>query len=190
MKNAIVLDTHFGDDGMATAGKLLLGITVKRFEALEKQGLVREATPEEIEAGDQHAFEKDTSEETGDEVRLNLSINSAEVQELVDTAKREIDAALLRAEAAEKALAELRTYTDAERLAFEQQLEVAQKGSSDFEQALAELREKHGQTQQDLDASIATIEQLRGDLAVLEKGEKKQPAPANKKAAEPANKEG
>ena len=62
-KNAMVLDDHFGDDGSVTAGMVLKDITTKRFDELEKKGLVREATAEEVEAGDQHAFEKD---ETGD----------------------------------------------------------------------------------------------------------------------------
>lgn len=61
MKNALVLDDHYGDDGHVTAGKILRGITAKRFEELEKSGLVREATDEEVEAGDQIPFEKDVS---------------------------------------------------------------------------------------------------------------------------------
>lgn len=66
MKNALVLDDHFGDDGSVTAGMILKDITSKRFEELEKKGLVREATAEEVKAGDQHAFEKDTSDDDGE----------------------------------------------------------------------------------------------------------------------------
>lgn len=60
-KNAYVIEHHHGDDGTVSEGKILRDITTKRFDELEKKGLVREATDAEVEAGDQHAFEKDTS---------------------------------------------------------------------------------------------------------------------------------
>ena len=62
-KNALVLDDHYGDNGAVTAGMILRNITSTRFNELAKKGLVREATPEEVKAGDQHAFEKDESEQ-------------------------------------------------------------------------------------------------------------------------------
>ncbi|NYT43112.1 hypothetical protein HZY97_20220 [Sphingomonas sp. R-74633] len=164
MKNALVLHDHFGDDGMATEGKILRGITTKRFEALEKQGLVREATADDLEAGDQHAFEKDTSEEDGDEIRLHLSIDSAAVQEIVTKAKEEIDR------------------IEGLRVAESQRADAAEK-------ALEKLTAELGETKKDLDAAKAESEQLRGELkAALAKGEKQRPAAANKKAADPANK--
>lgn len=60
-KNALVLDDHFGDDGHVSAGKILRDVDQKRFDILEKKRLVREATPEEVKAGDQIAFEKDNT---------------------------------------------------------------------------------------------------------------------------------
>jgi len=60
-RNALVLDDHYGDDGFVATGRVLRDVTAKRFEELEKAGLVREATAEEVEAGDQVAFEKDNS---------------------------------------------------------------------------------------------------------------------------------
>lgn len=62
MKNAMVLEHHYGDDGNVTAGMILTDMTSKRFEELEKRGLVREATAVEVRAGHQHAFDRDTSE--------------------------------------------------------------------------------------------------------------------------------
>jgi hypothetical protein len=62
MKNALVLEDHFGDDGSVTAGMILKDITGTRFDELEKKGLVREATDKEVKAGHQHAFEKDETE--------------------------------------------------------------------------------------------------------------------------------
>lgn len=51
MKNAYVTDQHIGDNGAVTEGMILEGITQKRFDALEKKGLVREATPAEVKEG-------------------------------------------------------------------------------------------------------------------------------------------
>lgn len=51
MKNAFVLDHHIGDNGTVTYGMILKGISQKRFDALEKKALVREATPEEVKEG-------------------------------------------------------------------------------------------------------------------------------------------
>lgn len=66
-KNAMVLDDHFGDDGFVTAGVILRDVTTKRFDELEKKGLVREATTKEVEAGDQHSIESDPSKDDGGE---------------------------------------------------------------------------------------------------------------------------
>lgn len=51
MKNAYVLVDHLGDDGTVTTGMILKEITMKRFEHLEKRGLVRDATADEMAAG-------------------------------------------------------------------------------------------------------------------------------------------
>lgn len=66
-KNALVLDDHFGDDGSVTAGMILKDMTTKRFDELEKKGLVREATAGEVKAGDQHEIEADPTKDAGGE---------------------------------------------------------------------------------------------------------------------------
>lgn len=65
-KNAFVVEHHHGDDGTVSEGRILRDIPQKRFDELEKKGLVREATAEEVEAGDQHPFEKDTTGADGE----------------------------------------------------------------------------------------------------------------------------
>lgn len=57
MKNAIVLVDHLGDDGTVTTGMILKDVQTKRFDHLEKRGLVREATAEEVKAGYKPPFE-------------------------------------------------------------------------------------------------------------------------------------
>lgn len=59
MKNAYVIEDHYGDDGTATEGMILTDVTAKRFEELEKKGLVREATAAEVKAGSQHKIDAD-----------------------------------------------------------------------------------------------------------------------------------
>lgn len=48
MKNAFVLIDHHGDSGTAREGQILTNVTDHRFETLERQGLVREATDAEV----------------------------------------------------------------------------------------------------------------------------------------------
>ncbi|APR51995.1 hypothetical protein CA223_06800 [Sphingomonas koreensis] len=50
MKNAYTLVAHTGDDGFAPKGRVLLEVDEKRFKALERQGLVRIATDDEVAA--------------------------------------------------------------------------------------------------------------------------------------------
>lgn len=59
MKNAYVLEHHYGDSGNAIEGTILIDVSEVRFAELEKKGLVREATAAEVKAGSQPAFEKD-----------------------------------------------------------------------------------------------------------------------------------
>lgn len=61
MKNAFVLDDHHGDDGTVIAGMILKDVTNQRFEALEKAGLVREATAAEVKEGFKPEIEADES---------------------------------------------------------------------------------------------------------------------------------
>lgn len=67
MKNAYVTEHHFGDDGAVDVGMILRDIAQARFDALEKQGLVREATPAEVKAGYQPTIEPDESADQGGE---------------------------------------------------------------------------------------------------------------------------
>ena len=66
-KNAMVLDDHYGDNGSVTAGMILKNISDTRFAELEKKSLVREATPAEVKAGDQHSIDADPSKKEGGE---------------------------------------------------------------------------------------------------------------------------
>jgi len=61
MKNAFVLVDHLGDDGTVTVGMILKELSVKRFDHLEKRGLIREATSEEVKTGYKPPF---TAEKT------------------------------------------------------------------------------------------------------------------------------
>lgn len=56
MKNAYVVHHHLGDDGNVTEGMILRDISQKRFDALRKRGLVREATADEVKAGHKPPF--------------------------------------------------------------------------------------------------------------------------------------
>lgn len=56
MKNAYVLSHHHGDNGTVTEGMILKNVTDQRFKTLEKQGLVREATADEVKKGHEAPF--------------------------------------------------------------------------------------------------------------------------------------
>lgn len=58
MKNAYVLSHHHGDNGTVSEGAILTDITDQRFNALEKQGLVREATAAEVKKGSKIPFKE------------------------------------------------------------------------------------------------------------------------------------
>lgn len=51
MKDAYVLEHHYGDNGDTPAGSILTDVSSTRFDALEKKGLVRAATAAEVKAG-------------------------------------------------------------------------------------------------------------------------------------------
>jgi hypothetical protein len=61
MKNAYVMEHHHGDDGTVGEGTILRDVSTKRFEELEKKGLVREATDAEVKAGSQYSIDPDPS---------------------------------------------------------------------------------------------------------------------------------
>jgi phage terminase Nu1 subunit (DNA packaging protein) len=180
MKNALVLDDHHGDNGTVTAGMILRELPNKRFEELEKRGLVREATDKEVEAGDQHAFEKDRSEDDRVEVRLSLSTGDVEatLQRIRDETQTRFDE-LNREHADEvKALIERAE-------AAEQQLRDSNSENQRLTGEVSSLAEQLGAAKTEIEgltAKLATND-APGDGAA-----KDAPAPANKKAAAPANK--
>ncbi|RKF23371.1 hypothetical protein D6851_02555 [Altericroceibacterium spongiae] len=49
MKNAYVLEDHHGDNGTVRTGWILRELTDTRFSALQKRGLIREATKKELD---------------------------------------------------------------------------------------------------------------------------------------------
>ena len=77
MKNAYVLVHHLGDDGVVDEGMILNDVATKRFEILEKAGLIREASAEEVKAGYQPKIAEDESggELTGDEKQAEKPAN-------------------------------------------------------------------------------------------------------------------
>ena len=64
MKNAFVLVDHLGDDGNVSTGMILKDVNMKRFGELEKRGLVREATSEELRTGYKPPFEAEKAAAT------------------------------------------------------------------------------------------------------------------------------
>jgi hypothetical protein len=63
MKNAFVMSDHHGDNGTVREGMVLRDVTQKRFEELEKLGLVREATAAEAKNGFEPTIEPDPTKE-------------------------------------------------------------------------------------------------------------------------------
>lgn len=68
MKTAYVLEHHLGDNGSVDEGMILEDISDKRFQALEKKGLVREATAAEIKEGYKAPFLASGTVIAGEEV--------------------------------------------------------------------------------------------------------------------------
>ncbi|KQO13274.1 hypothetical protein [Sphingomonas sp. Leaf242] len=62
MKDAYVLEHHYGDNGDTPAGSILTEVSSKRFEELQKKGLVREATAAEVKAGFKPTIAADESQ--------------------------------------------------------------------------------------------------------------------------------
>lgn len=66
MKNAFVTSDHHGDNGTVREGMILRDMAQKRFDELEKIGLVREATAEEVEKGYEPVIEGDPTKDGGE----------------------------------------------------------------------------------------------------------------------------
>lgn len=180
MKNAFVMEHHLGDDGAVDVGMILAGISDKRFEALKRRGLVREATEKEVKEGYRPDFQKDRSADEPVEVKLSLSTADVEAtlqrirdetQTRFDDLNREhadqVTALTERAEAAEKLVEESKVEND--RLTGE----------------VTSLTERLTAALEEVESLTAQINDAGADKA----GDGKDaPAPANKKAADPANK--
>ncbi|TCP36543.1 hypothetical protein [Sphingomonas sp. BK235] len=65
MKNAYVTSDHHGDNGTVREGMILGDMTQKRFDELEKLGLVREATAAEVEKGYEPKIDNDPTKAEG-----------------------------------------------------------------------------------------------------------------------------
>lgn len=152
MKNAYVLHHHLGDDGNVVEGMILTEISDKRFAALEKRGLVREATPKEVKEGYRPEFAKDRSAEQVADAAA-LATRDADIAKLKAEHESVVKGLTERAETAETALAESKA--EVERLTGEVATRTAASG----------------------DGEPATVD-----------GAKAAEPPANKKAADPANK--
>jgi chromosome segregation ATPase len=171
MKNALVIEHHLGDSGNVTEGMILVDISDKRFNALEKKGLVREATPEEVKNGHQHAFVAEADRDDDDHVDPVLA---ARLEVIGEAERRFAD---MRDEHAKALQAQGDRVTH-----LEQQLDDARREAGELSTARAEAEKQ-------LEEARSEIDKLRGDLAnATEKLEKQQQAPANKKAVDPANK--
>lgn len=186
MKNAYVLDMHHGDHGTVDVGMILLDLSNQRFEDLEKRGLVREATADEVKAGYQPPFtpEADPAGADGDPLEsidlddpahANARRVAEEAQKFINQLRddhgKALDAERERGDAAEKALGDERERADAAG----KDLDEARKEIDGMKTTAAESAEA-------LAAARAEVEQLKAA------GTKQDKAPANKKAAEPANK--
>jgi hypothetical protein len=184
MKNAYVLEHHLGDDGTVTEGMILTDITEKRFDALKKRGLVREATAEEVKAGYQPKIAADESAGLDHDRVLGLSHAqrvAAEAQtyieQLVEEHAEALRAETERANAAESALAVAQGERDTL---------TASLTASDA--ALAEARKETAEMKTANEAAEKALGDARAEIAELQSAAKQDKAPANKKAADPANK--
>ena len=162
MKNALVLDHHYGDDGDVSEGMILRDLSEKRFAELEKRGLVREATDIEVKAGYQPPFtaEADEDDDDGpaaftDETRRVAESAQAFINDLNSAHEAALKAEIERADAAEKALAEARQEIDT-------------------------MKTAH-------DTAVKDLASSRSEIEALKAAKQDKPA-ANKKAADPANK--
>lgn len=75
MKTAYVIVDHHGDNGTVREGMILTDVQSKRFEELEKRGLIREATPDEAKQGYKPEIEGDPSKDEGDAKKASEPAN-------------------------------------------------------------------------------------------------------------------
>lgn len=180
MKNAYVMEHHLGDDGAVDVGMILVNIPDKRFEALKRRGLVREATDQEVKEGYRPDFPKDRSADERVEVKLSLSTADMEatLQRIRDETQTRFDD--LTREHADEVKALTERAEAAEKLAEESKVETDRLNGE-----ITGLTEKLTAAQ----GEVKSLSEQLQAVAAEEAGDGKEaPAPANKKAADPANK--
>ena len=172
------MEHHLGDDGAVDVGMILVDISDKRFEALKRRGLVREATDKEVKEGYRPDFQKDRSAD--DRVEVKLSLSTADVEATLQRTREETQARFddLTREHADEVKALTERAEAAEKL--------VEEGKVENDRLNGEIT---GLTQK-LTAAQGEVASLTAQInAAAEKGDGKEaPAPANKKAADPANK--
>ncbi|MEG3153006.1 hypothetical protein U1769_24195 [Sphingomonas sp. ZT3P38] len=164
-----MIEHHFGDDGSVDVGMILADMTEKRFDALEKRKLVREATPAEVKAGYKPPFDREdeggpgqgpltAAERVAEQAQAFITElkedHEKQLADLRDGHAHALDTEISRANAAETALAQART-----------EIDVMKTASETSAKDLAEAKTE--------------IETLKA---------KQEKPPENKKAADPANK--
>ncbi|MFZ2995945.1 hypothetical protein [Sphingobium sp.] len=168
MKDAIVLVQHLGDDGQVSEGQILTDMSNKRFEALEKNGLVREATRDEIEKGYTPELTVPGVDQASE---TSFGGDQSELLDLRDKVDRQNETIEQMNRDAKQARDDIITLTDQNA-------------------ALSKARDGEAVRADDLDKALTDAtkraEAAEGKIAELES--KAAEAPDNKKAADPANK--
>lgn len=90
MQNAFVLVHHIGRDGERREGSIVT-LSNDLFNELKSNGLVREATREEIEAGDQHGFQSEEDQAAALESQDDWT-DLDDVRALLEGAKSSLEA--------------------------------------------------------------------------------------------------
>lgn len=193
MKNAVVLVHHIGDRGNVGEGRLLLDLSEKRFGELKGLGLVREATKEEVEKGDDLGFVAEGDAAKSDAVLSFDVTGSAEFQALLKELEESQGLVFLLNENAEVAATSIAALTS--------DLEKRNQDFADMDAAMKKLVEDHAKEMEDaklameqaniraktaedaLAAAQTSTSATAADAAAKEKA-----TPSNKKAADPANK--
>lgn len=193
MKNAVVLVHHIGDRGNVAEGRLLLDISEKRFGELKGLGLVREATSEEVEAGDDLGFVAEGDAATSVAVVSFDVAGSPEFLALVKELEESHAVVIQLTAAAEIAATSIATLTN--------DLEKRNQDYADLDAAMTKMVEDHAREVEDAkmameqaneraktaETALATA-QASTSAAAADAAAKEKAAPSNKKAADPANK--
>lgn len=193
MKNAVVLVHHIGDRGNVGEGRLLLDLSEKRFGELKGLGLVREATKEEVEAGDDLGFVAEGDAAKGVAVLSFDVTGSPEFLALVKELEESQALVIPLNENAEIAATSIAALTS--------DLEKRNQDFADIDAAMKKLVEDHAKEMEDAKLAMEqanirakTAEdalaaaQTSTSAAAADAAAKEKATPANKKAADPANK--